>query len=160
MMMQAMKSTKLRSAVYVLMAALVLVMATQALARGSSTPTDEKEITGVVTAIDLTTVTIGTMTFDIAQAEVPVTTVPGDLVKVHYTVATDGTLVARELQLAVDVTPESTMEDSPEGTPEATEAFDDHGQDNPATHIEDQQGAQGEVGDDNGQDNPATHIED
>lgn len=140
---QAMKSTKVRAAVYLLLALLVLVMTTQVLARGSTaTPTNEEELTGVVTAITPTTVTIGVMTFDIAQAEVQATILVGDMVKVHYTVATDGTLVAREVQFAVDVTLEATAEATDgleaEDTPEATEAFDDHGHDNAATHVEDQ----------------------
>jgi uncharacterized membrane protein YgcG len=133
-------TTKFRSTLYLLIAMLVLVTTTQVLAQsGNAKPTNEKEFTGVVTAITPTTVTISTMTFDIVQAEVSATIRVGDTVKVHYTVATNGTFVAREIQFAVDV------------TPEATDIFDDHGQDDPAMH---------DVGDDHGQDNLAGQVED
>ncbi len=117
-------STKRRSVMVLMIALLILVTTVGAMAQSSLQQIHEKELTGVVTAITPTTITIGGMTFDIAQAEMKDTIVLGDLVTVHYSPATDGTLVVREVQLFAI-------------TPEATEAFDDHGQDNP-THIEDQ----------------------
>ena len=94
MTMQAMKSTKVRAAVYLLLAVLALVMTTQVLARGSSTtPTHEQELTGVVATITPTSITIGTMTFDIAQAELNDTILVGNVVTVHYSVATDAFII-------------------------------------------------------------------
>ena len=130
-------TAKLRSTLYLVIALLVLVTAAQAMAHSNTGVRTENELTGVVTAITPTTITIGTMTFDIAQAEVNDTILQGDVVTVHYSTATDGTLVAREVQLFA-ITPEATESMDANETPEATEAFDDHGQDNPATHVEDQ----------------------
>ncbi|MEO8392973.1 MAG: hypothetical protein ABI700_08265 [Chloroflexota bacterium] len=142
-------TTKFRSVFFVLIALLVVLTTAQVMAASSSAkPANEHEFIGTVTAMTVTTVTISTMTFDIAQAEVNDTILVGDVIKVHYIVAVNGTLVARELELAVEV------------TPEATGVVDDHGQDDPANHPEDNHNQGNEAGDDNGHDNPANHPED
>ena len=61
---------KFRSVVYVLIALTLVLTTAQVLAGGNSSRVGEHELTGVVTAVTPTTITIGTMTFDITLAEV------------------------------------------------------------------------------------------
>ena len=60
--------TKLRAVLALIIAAAVLVTAAQVMASSGHTATNEQELTGVVTAITPTTLTIDGLVFDIAQA--------------------------------------------------------------------------------------------
>lgn len=63
----------------------------------------ENEIVGVVSAISGSTVTIDNQIFQISNAEFKTAVMVGTLVKIHYSVAADGTLVAREIEQSLGI---------------------------------------------------------
>src|SRR5664279_1743780 len=128
-------TVKARSILFLLIPFFILVIAVEGIAQGVQTP-NTQEITGSVAAFTMTTITVNAEVIDIAQAQITGTIMLGATVRVHVTVALDGTVVATEV---VVVPPgfhiPSTQEVNGEGedinaTPEAT---DDHGQDFNAT---------------------------
>src|SRR4051794_19210441 len=66
----------------------------------AQTPTAEVEIIGTITAVSTQTLTIGTQTFDIRNAEMKDSIAVGQLVKIHATQNTTGQWTAREVELA------------------------------------------------------------
>jgi hypothetical protein len=62
---------------------------------------DEFEITGVVSALTSTTITLDNQVIQYAGAEIKDPISVGALVKVHFSIAANGTLVAREVELAL-----------------------------------------------------------
>jgi hypothetical protein len=88
---------------FALIALLLMVgMVTPALGQATPTPArvNEIEITGIATALNTGTITVGGRLIDTTQAEFKDAITVGALVKVHYSVAANGTLVAREVELA------------------------------------------------------------
>ncbi len=68
----------------------------------------EVEITGVVEALDATTLTVNGLAIDISTAEMTDTIAVGDMVKVHASFDVAGALVTREVALYTPDTPPTT----------------------------------------------------
>lgn len=96
--------TRMLSLFSVIAALLVLGMVTPVFAQVTPTApapnVNEIEITGIATALGSGTITVGGRVIDTTRAEFKDAITVGALVKVHYLVAANGALVAREVELA------------------------------------------------------------
>ena len=147
-------TSKMRSILVFIVLLLAFGAVTQAMAQSSVTKIQslERETAGAVTAMTTTTMTINGRVFNIAQAEISGTINVGTVVKVHYSVALDGTLVVREVRPAVRQVILGNGDD----------LNDDHGQDDLNDDLNDDHGQDGvnhDVNDDHGQDNSDDHSD-
>lgn len=119
---------KLRSIVSLIVVALVMMTATGAIAQSSTVRSraNEIELTGVLTARNATMITVSGRVINIARAEINGSIGVGVLVKVHYSIAANGTLVAREVEAALMDDRNNDVNDDDSNH----DLNDDHGGDN------------------------------
>ncbi len=173
-------TSKMRSILVFIVLLLAFGAVTQAMAQSSVTKIQslERETAGAVTAMTTTTMTINGRVFNIAQAEISGTINVGTVVKVHYSVALDGTLVVREVRPAVrqvilgngdDLNDDHGQDDLNDDLNDDHgqdivnhDVNDDHGQDDLNDDLNDDHGQDGvnhDVNDDHGQDNSDDHSD-
>lgn len=135
---------KIRSMIAAVVVLFALLMVSGAMAQSTPTPTPtaERELSGSVTAMTASTITVSGRVFNIAQAEIKGTISVGAFVKVHYSLSANGTRVVRQVEPARSVSIPGL------NSVGSDDANDDNGVDDAATH---------DVNDDNGVDNTEIH---
>ncbi len=143
-------NSKVRATMAMLVGLLVFLTATQSMAQ-SVTPlslTSEFEVTGTISALNATNITVDGRVFNIATAEIKSTIRLGALVKVHYTIAASGSFVAREVEpgLAADL---NNLDDDVNDDVATHDLNDDHGDDGATHDLNDDHGNDGATHDAN-----------
>jgi hypothetical protein len=90
-------------------------------------PDDDQEVIGLVEEITDTTITIDGTVYQIPDfSEIDGTLAVGDQVKVHYSVASDGTLTISEIETAVESDEDTDADDDPDDDGDEDEGEDEH----------------------------------